>query len=149
MLSFITEVPGDRPVSGVHCIPVLDNGNIVMVWDRNEQVLTTIGGRVEQGESLASALQREALEEAGIVLDEKLVPFACWYWEKYGSYRVYYLAKVQRFVERPPHFETTGYVITNVETALAMIRKLEGREERIAVVRRAGLLSGALKEDAR
>jgi hypothetical protein len=34
MLTFITEVPTDKPVSGVHCIPVLDNGNVVMVWDR-------------------------------------------------------------------------------------------------------------------
>ncbi|MEK3913367.1 hypothetical protein [Paenibacillus sp. FSL H7-0331] len=42
MLTFITEVPTDKPVSGVHCIPVLDNGNVVMVWDTAEQVLTRI-----------------------------------------------------------------------------------------------------------
>ncbi|WP_405459178.1 hypothetical protein [Paenibacillus sp. HJGM_3] len=51
-------------------------------------------------------------------------------------------------MERPFESETTGYVIMNFQTALEMIAKIEGRPERIAVVRRAGVLVGALKEDA-
>ncbi|MBB3073485.1 hypothetical protein FHS14_006544, partial [Paenibacillus baekrokdamisoli] len=34
MLKFITEIPTDFPIGGVHCVPILGNGNLVMVWDR-------------------------------------------------------------------------------------------------------------------
>jgi 8-oxo-dGTP diphosphatase len=44
----------------------------------------------------------------------------------------------------PEGHEKTGYVITNFETAIEMIQKLEGRKELIAVVKRAGILSGWL-----
>lgn len=144
MLSFISELPSDATISGVHCIPVLKNGDIVLVWDREEQVLTTIGGRLENNESLQDALDREAMEEAGIELEEERIPFASWYWKEFDAYRIFCLAKVKRFVQMPKGYETSGYVITNFETALAMIRKIEGREERLAVIKRAGILSGWL-----
>jgi 8-oxo-dGTP diphosphatase len=146
MITFITEIPTDKRISGVHCVPVLDNGNLMMVWDRDEQVLTTIGGRLEEHESLDDGLNREAMEEAGIELADERIPFACWYWEEYDSYRLYFLAKVKNFVELSQDYETTGYVTMNFETAIAMIRKIEGREERIAIIKRAGILSGQLKE---
>ncbi|MFD0679247.1 MULTISPECIES: NUDIX domain-containing protein [unclassified Paenibacillus] len=146
MLTFIQEIPVDKPVSGVHCIPVLDNGNLIMVWDKEERVLTTIGGRLEKNESLIEALRREAVEEAGIQIEDEVIPFACWYWEEFGSYRLYFLTKVKKFIEMPQQYETTGYVITNFETAIDMIQKIEGREERIAIIRKAGILAGQLKE---
>ncbi|MCU6795073.1 NUDIX hydrolase [Paenibacillus sp. WQ 127069] len=146
MLTFITEVPTDKPVSGVHCIPVLDNGNVVMVWDTDEQVLTTIGGRLEKNESLFEGMDREALEEAGIELMDERIPFACWYWKEFDSYRIYYLTKVKRFIEMSQVYEKTGYVITNFDTAIEIIQKVEGREERIAVIRRAGILAGQIRE---
>ncbi|NOU94283.1 NUDIX domain-containing protein [Paenibacillus sp. LMG 31456] len=146
MLTFILEIPIDKPISGVHCVPILDNGNLVMVWDREEQVLTTIGGRLEENESLVEALNREAMEEAGIELADEVIPFASWYWEEFDSYRVYVLTKVMRFIDMPKQYETTGYIITNFETAIDMIQKIEGREERIAIIRKAGILSGHLKE---
>jgi len=37
-------------------------------------------------------------------------------------------------------------VITNFKTAIDMIEKIEGREERIEVIRRAGILSGRLPD---
>lgn len=146
MLTFITELPTDRPINGVHCIPVLDNGTMMMVWDKEEHVLSTIGGRLEPGESIQEALEREAYEEAGIELAEERILFACWQWPQFNAYRLYYLTKVKRFVERPLESETTGYVIMNFQTALEMIAKIEGRPERIAVVRRAAVLAGALAD---
>jgi 8-oxo-dGTP diphosphatase len=142
MLTFISAIPADKTISGVHCVPVLDNGNLIMAWDKEEQVLTTIGGRLDQNESLYDGLSREAMEEAGIELTDERIPFACWYWKEYDSCRIYFLTKVKRFVEMPAGYEKTGYVITNFETAIEMIRKIEGREERIAVIQQAGNLSG-------
>jgi 8-oxo-dGTP pyrophosphatase MutT (NUDIX family) len=144
MLKFTATIPSDKPVRSVHCVPILDNGDLVMVWDREDKVLTTVGGRLEGNESILEGLRREALEEAGIELSDELTLFASWYWEEYGVYRLFYLAQVKHFVERPEGFETTGYVIMNFETALDMIEKIEGREERIQVIRRAGVLSGYL-----
>ncbi|OME89723.1 hypothetical protein BK123_25495 [Paenibacillus lautus] len=40
MLSFITEIPEGKQIGSVYCVPVLDNGDVVMVWDRYEKVLT-------------------------------------------------------------------------------------------------------------
>jgi 8-oxo-dGTP diphosphatase len=146
MLTFITEIPTDKRIGGVHCVPVLDNGHMMMVWDKDEQVLTTIGGRLEGNESLIEGLGREAMEEAGIEITEGRTPFASWYWQATDSYTVYFLTGVKRFLEMPKGFEKTGYVIMNFETAIAMIKKVEGRGERIAIVRRAGILSGWIKE---
>ncbi|MCQ6562998.1 HAD-IA family hydrolase [Paenibacillus mendelii] len=79
--------------------------------------------------------------EIDILPGKAMGPFACWYWEEFDSYRIYFLTRVKRFIEMPDGFETTGYVITNVETAIDMIKQIEGREERIAASRRAGELS--------
>jgi|GEM_PF-1158740 len=146
MLKFIVDLPIDFPIAGVHCVPILENGNLLMVWDREEQVLTTIGGRLEIGESLFEGLKREAIEEAGIVLADNLVPFASWYWQESKSYTIYYLAKIKEFVEMPTGFEKTGYIITNFRTAVEMVTKLEGRGERIEILNKAGILAGQLKE---
>ncbi|MEC0225806.1 NUDIX hydrolase [Paenibacillus alba] len=146
MLTFISEIPTDKKISGVHCVPVLENGNVIMTWDKDEKVLTTIGGRLDKNESIDDGLNREAMEEAGIELSDERIPFACWYWKEFDSCRVYFLAKVKHFVEMPKGYEKTGYVITNFETAIEMIQKIEGREERIAVVKRAGILLGWLTD---
>ncbi len=39
MLKLINELPTDFPIAGVHCVPVFDNGNLMMVWDREEKYL--------------------------------------------------------------------------------------------------------------
>lgn len=145
MLSFINELPTDNPIAGVHCVPILDNGNIVMVWDEEERVLTTIGGRLEVGESIQDGLDREALEEAGLILQDERIPFACWYWQETDTYTIYYLVKVDKFVNMLEGFEKTGYVIMNIRTALAMISAIEGRDERIQIIRRAGVLTGQIE----
>ncbi|XEC96604.1 NUDIX hydrolase [Paenibacillus tarimensis] len=147
MLEFITEIPANKVIGGVHCVPVLDNGNLVMVWDKEEKVLTTIGGRLKKDESIFDGLNREVMEEAGIILSNKRTLFASWYWKEFDAYRLYYLAHVKKFVEMPKGFETTGYVIMNFVTAIDMIKKIEGREERIQVIRRAGIFSGQLREE--
>ena len=146
MLSFMTEIPEGIQIGSVHCVPVLDNGDVVMVWDRDEKVLTTIGGRLEPGESIMDGLNREALEEAGIEISEDRTLFAAWHWKEFDAYRLFYLVGVKRFVERPEGYETTGYVRMNFDTAIDMIKTIEGREERIEIVRRAGILSGMLVE---
>jgi len=146
MLRFISELPVDYPIAGVHCIPVFDNGNLMMVWDRDERVLTTIGGRLETNETLQDGLDREVLEEAGIEIMDRRIPFACWCWEETKTYTVYFLTQVKRFTDIPVGFEKTGYIITNFETAIDMIKTIEGREERIEIIKRAGILAGQLEE---
>jgi 8-oxo-dGTP diphosphatase len=126
MLHSVKELPSDKRIAGVHCIPFLPDGTFVMVWDRDEQMLTTIGGRIEGEESVPEALDREAFEEAGLVLQQERIPFAAWYWEQTDTYTVWFLAKVERFVPAPEGFEKTGHVIFNLETARQLIEKLEG-----------------------
>lgn len=147
MLRFINELPTDFPIGGIHCVPVFDNGNLMMVWDREEKVLTTIGGRLEKNESLQDGLDREVLEEAGIELSDKRIPFASWFWEETKGYTIYYLTQVKKFVDMPKGFEKTGYVVMNFETAIEMIKKIEGREERIEIIKRAGIIAGQLDEE--
>ncbi len=149
MLKFINDLPTDKPIAGVHCVPILDKGNIMMVWDEEEKVLTTIGGRLEAGESIQEGLDREALEETGLILHEERIPFASWYWKETDTYTIYYLAKVDKFVDMPDGFEKTGYVIMNIRTALDMITAIEGRVERIQIIRRAGVMSGLLDDITR
>jgi len=120
------ELPTDKPIAGIHSIPVTEDGSIIMVWNRDEQTLTSIGGRIEAGEDLAAALNRETVEEAGLILQETRIPFAAWYWESTDTYTVFVAAKVQEYVTMPDGFETTGRVIMNIETARQMVMKLEG-----------------------
>ncbi|MFE5320076.1 NUDIX domain-containing protein [Paenibacillus sp. NPDC056579] len=144
MLRFISELPQDKPIAGVHSVPVLENGNLIMVWDRDEQALTTIGGRVERGETLDEALDREALEEAGVVLGKERIPFACWYWQETNSYTVWLLTRVESFLDMPQGFEKTGYVVMNFPTAVGLVTKLEGEGERSRILTKAGQLTGRL-----
>jgi 8-oxo-dGTP diphosphatase len=147
MLKFITGLPTEKRIAGVHCIPVLKNGNMMMVWDQDEQGLTTIGGRLEKGESIESALEREAMEEAGIKLSNDKSVFASWYWKETDTYSIWYLTGVAEFVGMPEGFEKSGYIITNFQTAINMIEKIEGTGSRIEIVRMAGVLSGQLKTE--
>lgn len=97
-----------------------------MAWDEDEQILTTIGGRVEGNESLGEALAREVMEESGITLHDKKIPFASWYWDCTNTYTVWYLSRVNQFVTNTFTLEKTGYVISNFETMKQMVRKMEG-----------------------
>ncbi|MEK4760722.1 NUDIX domain-containing protein [Viridibacillus sp. FSL E2-0187] len=67
MLNTIIDLPEDKRIAGVHCIPITENGTIVLAWDKEEKLLTTIGGRIEENESIDEALEREAMEEVGIL----------------------------------------------------------------------------------
>ena len=134
MLRKINVLPTDKRIAGVHCIPITDQGTTVMAWDKEEQVLTTIGGRIEENETIDEALDREAYEEVGMILDSKRIPFASWYWESTDTYTVYFLVKVREFVSYSFDFEKTGYVILNFETARQIVSKVEGREERIQIL---------------
>lgn len=71
MLMAIEELPNDKPIAGVHCVPITDDGLVVMAWDKEEQILTTIGGRIEGNESFEEALEREALEEVGMTISNE------------------------------------------------------------------------------
>ncbi|WP_336773105.1 NUDIX hydrolase [Paenibacillus sp. MMO-58] len=118
--------PTDKRIAGIHSIPVTSDGSIVMVWDKYEQNLTTVGGRVEGDEDLIAALDRETVEEAGLLLEDERIPVAAWYWESTHTYTVFVVAKVKQYVEIPDGFETTGRVTMNIETAKQMIIKMEG-----------------------
>lgn len=134
MLKRVSELPTDKRIAGIHSIPLLEDGSIVMVWDRNEQTLTTVGGRIEPGEDLNEALDRETVEEAGLLLRAERIPIASWYWSETDTYTVYVIAKVHRFVPIPEGFETTGRVTFNFETAKQVVQRIEGHGNRIQIL---------------
>ncbi|WP_339205528.1 NUDIX domain-containing protein [Paenibacillus sp. FSL K6-3182] len=134
MLKRVNELPTDKRIAGIHSIPLLEDGSIMMVWDRNEQTLTTVGGRIEPGESIDEALDRETVEEAGLLLMPERIPVACWYWTETDTYTVFVVAKVHRFVPMPEGFETTGRVTFNFETAKQVVNQIEGHGQRILIL---------------
>lgn len=125
ILKSITELPKDKKIAGVHCVPITENGSLVMAWDKEEHLLTTIGGRLEGDESIEEALAREAMEEVGLIIGPERIPFASWYWESTNSYTVWFLVKVHELLPYSFDFEKSGHVIFNFETAQHMIAKLE------------------------
>jgi hypothetical protein len=48
--------PTDKRIAGIHSIPITEDGSIIMVWDKNEKNLTTVGGRIEGNEALRKLL---------------------------------------------------------------------------------------------
>jgi len=126
--------PTDKKIAGVHSIPITEDGSIVMVWDKNEKTLTTVGGRIEDNEDINTALDRETIEEAGIILESQRVPVASWYWESTDTYTVFVMARVKNYSIMPEGFETTGRVIMNFETARQIISKIEGESFRIELL---------------
>jgi len=74
---------------------------------------------------LEEALDRELMEEVGLIIGKERYPFSAWYWESTDTYTVWFLAKVDHFVPYPFKNEKTGYVIFNFETARQMIKQLE------------------------
>ncbi|HWI53121.1 MAG TPA: NUDIX hydrolase [Symbiobacteriaceae bacterium] len=124
MLRPISELPTDKRIAGAHILPVTADGSIVMCWNHEECLLTTIGGRIEAGETIEQALQREAREEAGITLAGPFAPFASWYWESTDTYTVWFHGRLAGYTDMPPGFETTGRVVCSIETARELIRHL-------------------------
>jgi hypothetical protein len=102
---------------------------------------------LERNESIEEALNREVMEEAGLILSNERIPFACWYWENTDTYTFWFLVKVKEFAEMPAGYEKTGYVIMNFETAIQMILRLEGIGERVEIIRRAGILSRQFEDE--
>jgi len=88
----VDALPSDRRISAVHDVPFTDIGSILMAWDRDEHRLTTIGGRLEAGESLRTALDREAVEEAGVLLGAVRLPIAAFLWPDTLAYTVWVVA---------------------------------------------------------
>ncbi|QGQ99330.1 NUDIX domain-containing protein [Paenibacillus psychroresistens] len=118
--------PIDKRIAGIHSIPITDDGLIVMVWDKNEKALTTVGGRIENDEDIHTALDRETIEEAGIILESLRIPIASWYWESTDTYTIFVMARVKKYTKIPEGFETTGMVRMNFETARQIVFKMEG-----------------------
>ncbi|WP_342527679.1 NUDIX domain-containing protein [Chryseomicrobium sp. FSL W7-1435] len=125
MLKSINVLPEDKKTAGVHCVPITENGSLVMAWDKEEDLLTTIGGRLEGDESIEEALAREAMEEVGLIIGPERIPFASWYWESTDSYTVWFLVRVHELLPYSFDFEKSGHVIFNFETAKHMVPKLE------------------------
>lgn len=118
--------PTDKKIAGIHSIPITEDGSIIMAWDKNEKALTTVGGRIEANEDLDTALNRETIEEAGLILESVRVPIAAWYWERTDTYTVFVMARVRHYEPMPEGFETTGRVTMNFETARQLITRIEG-----------------------
>ncbi|WP_082112315.1 NUDIX hydrolase [Paenibacillus sp. DMB20] len=126
MLKAIHEYPKDKKIAGIHSLPITEDGSVIFVWDINEKTLTTVGGRIEEGEDLNTALNRETIEEAGLVLEKHRIPIASWYWESTDTYTVFVVARVKQYLPVPEGYETSGRVVLNFETARQLITKLEG-----------------------
>ncbi|MGE8205716.1 NUDIX domain-containing protein [Heyndrickxia sp. NPDC080065] len=138
MLNSIIDLPKDKRIAGVHCISITENGTIVMAWDEEEQLLTTIGGRIEKNECIDEALDREAMEEVGMTLCSERIPFASWYWKSTDTYTVWFLVKANKFIPYTFDYEKSGYVIYNFETAEKIITKIEqGNETRLMILNMA------------
>ncbi|MGM0885094.1 MAG: NUDIX hydrolase [Bacillota bacterium] len=129
--------PTDKKIAGIHSIPITEDGTIVMVWDKNEKAITTVGGRIEVNEDIDTALNRETIEEAGLILESKRVPIAAWYWESTDTYTVFVMARVKDYVIMPEGFETTGRVTMNFETARQIISKIDGDGLRLELLEMA------------
>jgi 8-oxo-dGTP diphosphatase len=127
-------LPIDKRIAGIHSIPITDDGLIVMVWDKNEKALTTVGGRIENDEDINTALDLETIEEAGIILESLRIPIASWYWESTDTYTIFVMARVKKYTKIPEGFETTGTVRMNFETARQIIFKIEGDGPRIELL---------------
>ncbi|MGN7477984.1 NUDIX hydrolase [Solibacillus silvestris] len=135
MLKAIPVLPEDKRIAGVHCVPLMADGSIVMAWDKEEQLLTTIGGRLESEESIEEALERELMEEVGLTISSEKMVFASWYWESTDSYTIWFLVKANKFLPYTFDFEKSGYVIFNFETAKQIINKLEpNNNNRISIL---------------
>jgi 8-oxo-dGTP diphosphatase len=122
--------PTDKKITSVHSIPITEDGSIIMVWDKNEKALTTVGGRIEVNEDIDAALNRETVEEGGLILESNRVPIAAWYWGT-DTYTVFVMARVKDYGTMPYGFETTGRVTMNFETARQIISKIEGEGLRL------------------
>lgn len=139
-IPFLTPIdclPTDAPIAGVHVVSVTEHGHIVMGWNKASGLLETVGGRIEPGESIEEALQREAWEEAGICLQGPYRPFASFYWESTQTYTVWFLAHAATLHREPPGFETSGRLVCNIATAKEIVRHLAhdpSRHHRLAIL---------------
>lgn len=125
MLTRTRVLPTDARIASIHVVAFLDRHHVVMTWDRLERYLTTVGGRLEGDESLTQALDREALEEAGLLLGERRDPIAAYWWSNTRTYTVFVVARVRDLIEVPPGFEKTGRVVCSLETAADIVRTVE------------------------
>lgn len=125
MLTQLENLPQNYTIAGVHCVPITPEGNIVLCWDEEEQLITTVGGRLEQNETIEQALSRELIEEIGLVIEDSKIPLITYHWESTNTYTMWYLVKTKHFNKTNFEFEKTGYIILNFKTALQMLHKLE------------------------
>ncbi|ATP40931.1 NUDIX hydrolase [Solibacillus sp. R5-41] len=142
MLTLIKDLPKDHIVGSVHCVPITEEGNIVLCWDEEEQLLTTVGGRLEQDENIDEALSRELIEEVGLIIEEKKIPFSAYYWESTNTYTIWYLAKTKQFQSTDFEYEKTGYVILNFKTAQQLLKKIEPKNfQRREILKQAEIVA--------
>lgn len=57
-----------HPITGTSIVPVLPDGRVVLVQRRDNGKWSIPGGMVDWGESIASSVKRELLEETGLDL---------------------------------------------------------------------------------
>lgn len=57
-----------RPLVGTSIIPLLDDGRIVLILRRDDELWGLPGGLVDWGEDIATSAKREMLEETGLTL---------------------------------------------------------------------------------
>ena len=129
MLTCLENLPQNYTIAGVHCVPITPEGNLVLSWDEEEQLMTTVGGRLEQNELIEEALARELMEEIGLVIEEPKIPLITYYWESTNTYTIWYLVKTKEFLKTEFEFEKTGYIILNFKTAQQLLHKLEPKNQ--------------------
>jgi 8-oxo-dGTP diphosphatase len=64
--------PPAKNISAAHCVAFDDDDRVVLALHRDRQ-WTIPGGHLEDGESAEEAMMREALEEAGAVVEQALL----------------------------------------------------------------------------
>ncbi|BAQ66215.1 NUDIX domain-containing protein [Geminocystis sp. NIES-3709] len=67
-ISGVLKIIFRHPVLGVTFVPILSDGNIVLVYRRDTQQWSLPGGMVDWGEDIPNTLKRELKEETGLDL---------------------------------------------------------------------------------
>lgn len=104
-------IPQDRPIITAAVVPYTSQNEVVMFRHENG-LIEFLGGHIETGESIEEAVRREAIEEGGVILGDKLHMVGYLVFSGLTpSYNPLYVSKSERFVPIPDGTESRGRLV--------------------------------------